>query len=220
VAGCSSWRRFTRRCERRLSTRIGVYGGTFDPIHVGHLAAAEAVRETQQLDRIVFVPNWQQPLKPNTPKASAAQRLAMVKLAVEDNARFAVCDIELHAKAPAYTIDTLDALRREAPDDRFQFIMGVDAVLQFALWRQPARILAEYEPIVMLRAGWRGPDWSALEAIHPDARRLAHVVEVPLLEVAAHELRDRVQAGRSVRYLVPERVRQFIEDNALYCLDA
>ena len=83
-----------------------------------------------------------------------------------------------------------------------------------------ARILAEYEPIVMLRAGWRGPDWAALEAIHPDAHRLAHVVEVPLLDVAAHDLRDRVRSGRSVRYLVPERVRQFIEDNALYCLDA
>ena len=204
----------------RPGTRIGVYGGTFDPIHVGHLAAAEAVRETQHLDRMVFVPNWQQPLKSSTPKASAPQRLAMVKMAVEDNPRFSVCDIELLGEAPAYTIDTLDALRRQAPDDQFQFVLGVDALIQFALWREPARILAEYELIVMLRAGWRGPDWAALEAIHPDSRRLAHVVEVPLLDVAAHDLRDRVRSGRSVRYLVPERVRQFIEDNALYCLDA
>jgi nicotinate-nucleotide adenylyltransferase len=169
---------------------------------------------------VVFVPNWQQPLKPNTPMASGAQRLAMVRIAVEDNPRFVVSDIEVGQETPAYTIDTLDTLRRQALDDQLHFILGVDAMIQFALWREPARILAEYPPIVMLRAGWPGPDWAALTAIHPQARQLARVVKVPQLEIAARDLRERVRAGRSIRYLVPERVHQFIVDNALYCLDA
>ena len=178
------------------------------------------MREARQLDSIVFVPNWQQPLKADTPLANAAQRLAMVKLAIDDNAHFLVSDIELRQEAPAYTIDTLDALSREHPQDQFQFILGVDAANQLALWREPARLLADYQPIIMLRAGWRDPDWSALTAIHPRAHRLALVVEVPWLEIASQDLRARVRTGRSVRYLVPERVREFIELHGLYRLDA
>ncbi len=142
----------------------------------------------------------------------------MVELAIEDNPRFAVNDMELHGREPSYTIDTLDTLRGLQPDDRFQFILGVDAANQLDRWLEPARILVDYQPIVMLRAGWRGPDWTALEAIHPRARSLARVVQVPLLEIASQDLRARVRAGQSIRYLVPERVRAFIEDHGCYAL--
>ena len=189
-------------------------------MHVGHLAAAEAVCDAEHLDLVVFIPNWQQPLKRNSPQATGEQRLAMIELAIADNPHFAVSDIELRRKAPAYTVDTLDALREQYTDHRLQFIFGVDAANQMARWLKPARILEEYEPIIMLRAGWSGPDWTALSAIHPEARQLLRVVQVPLLEIAAQDLRARVAARLSVRYLVPDRVREYIDEHGCYCLDA
>jgi nicotinate-nucleotide adenylyltransferase len=189
-------------------------------VHLGHLAAAEAVREAQDLDVVVFVPNWQQPLKPEPPRATAAQRLAMVELAIEGNPHFAVSDIELRLQAPAFTVDTLDALRSQHAGDRLQFILGVDAANHYASWLKPASILEDNQPIIMLRAGWQGPDWAALTAIHPRARELVRVVQVPLLAIASQDLRARVRSGQSVRYLVPDRVRDFIERHTIYRLDA
>jgi nicotinate-nucleotide adenylyltransferase len=199
--------------------RIGVYGGTFDPIHVGHLAAAETVREATPLDAVLFVPNWQQPLKPDAPQASGLQRLAMVQAAIFDNPAFAASDMELMRPGPSFTITTLDELRQQRPHDEICFILGADAANHLEQWRQPERIVEEYRPVVMLRAGWPGPDWAALERVHPLAKQLVRVVEVPALDIASSDLRARVAAGRSIRYLVPEAVRDVIEREGLYQVD-
>jgi nicotinate-nucleotide adenylyltransferase len=201
-------------------TRIGVYGGTFDPIHVGHLAAAEAVRDAIGLDRIVFVPNWQQPLKQASPSAGPQARLEMVRRAIAGNPAFLISEVELRHRGASYTIDTLDALRREYGGTELCFILGVDALNQLARWREPGRILREYAPIAMLRAGWPGPDWPAIEAIDESARRLVRLVQVPALDIASSELRSRVAAGRSIRYLVPDAVREMIERDGTYRLDS
>jgi nicotinate-nucleotide adenylyltransferase len=186
---------------------------------VGHLAAAEAVREAAPLDTVLFVPNWQQPLKADAPLASGVQRLAMVQAAISDNPAFATSDLELMRHGPSFTITTLDELRLQLPNDELHFILGADAANDLERWRQPDRILEEYRPIVMLRAGCPGPEWAALERVHPLARQLVRVVEVPELDIASSDLRACVAAGRSIRYLVPDAVLDLIERDRLYRLD-
>jgi nicotinate-nucleotide adenylyltransferase len=200
-------------------SRIGVYGGTFDPIHVGHLAAAEAVREAFGLARVLFLPNWRQPLKPHDPAATPASRWAMVTAAIAGNEFFAASAIELEQEKPSFSIDTLDALRQLYPDTELRFLLGVDAANQLADWRRPERVLAEYHPIVLRRGGRGGLDWDALERIRPDARRLVTVAKVPALDISSSEIRTMVAARRSIRYLVPEVVRDIIEEERLYQLD-
>jgi nicotinate-nucleotide adenylyltransferase len=140
----------------------------------------------------------------------------MVRAAIEGNPAFAVSEIELRQPGTSYTIDTLDRLRREFAGVDLHFIMGVDAANELDAWRDPARILAEYRPIVMSRAGWPDPDWQRLERIHPDARSLILLVDVPQLEIDSHTLRKRIAAGHSVRYLIPEGARRIIERESLY----
>jgi nicotinate-nucleotide adenylyltransferase len=196
--------------------RIGVYGGTFDPVHLGHLAAAEAVREAAALDRVLFVPNRRQPLKDRGPYAGAEQRLRMLGAALEGNPAFAVSSIELEAPGPSYSVATLEALHTAMPDDELRFVMGTDAANGLGAWREPARILAKYRPLVLARAGWPPLDWTALEAIDPLARQFVTIVEVPLLAIASSDLRARIAAGRSIRYLVPDAARRIIEDERIY----
>lgn len=199
-----------------VATIIGVYGGTFDPVHLGHLAVAEEVREAAGLDLVLFVPNRRQPLKSDGPWATGEQRLRMLRAAVAGNPGFAVSDIELRAEGPSYTIDTLNALRGERPEAEWRFILGTDAANGLAAWRAPARVVAEYRPIVMTRAGAAALDWAALERIHPAARALVRVIGVPALALSSTDLRARIAAGRSVRYLIPEGARLIIADEGLY----
>jgi nicotinate-nucleotide adenylyltransferase len=203
--------------------RIGVYGGTFDPVHIGHLAVVESVREIAALDRVLFVPNSRQPLKEQGPVAGVEQRLRMLRAAIADNPAFAVSAIELGRPSPSYTIDTLTALRAAHPGAEIRFIMGADAADGLIDWREPARILAEFRPIVMSRPGWAGqsthkgrPSWDTLERVLPGARGMVEAVEVPHLAISSSEIRARVAAGRSIRYLVPDAVRIIIEEEGLY----
>jgi nicotinate-nucleotide adenylyltransferase len=199
-----------------VTPRIGVYGGTFDPIHIAHLAVAEATRESAGLSTILFVPNNRQPLKVEGPYASGPQRLRMLQAAIATNPAFRTSDVELRQEGPSYTIDTMDALARQFPDAELRFLLGADAALGLAAWREPTRLIAAYRPIIMSRPGWSGPDWHALERIHPQARSLLAIVTVPALAIASSELRARIGAGRSVRYLIPDPVIAIIEAEELY----
>jgi nicotinate-nucleotide adenylyltransferase len=196
--------------------RIGVYGGTFDPIHIGHLAVADFVRQVAELDRVLWIPNSRQPLKNQGPWADGPERLRMIEAAIAGNPDFVASDIEIRQGGPSYTIATLDALRPLWPDADLRFILGVDAANDLGNWQEPARILAEFRPIVMSRAGWSGPDWPLLESIHPDARSLITLVDAPQLEVASRMLRDWIAAGWAARYLVPEGAWRIIMEEGLY----
>lgn len=196
--------------------RVGVYGGTFDPIHLGHLAVAEAVRDAGGLSHVLFVPNSRQPLKADGPYATGAQRLRMVEAAVAGNAGFAVSTLEIGQAGPSYTIESLDALRAGQPEIEWRFILGTDAANGLGSWRQPERIIAEYRPLVLVRAGWERLDWPALERVRPDARALIEIVDVPHLAIASRDLRERIREGRTVRYLVPEAALAIIEAEGIY----
>jgi nicotinate-nucleotide adenylyltransferase len=190
--------------------RLGVFGGTFDPIHVGHLILAERAREQLRLDRVRFIPAgdpWRKASQEVTP---AKQRLAMVKLAVADNPAFEVDDSEVLREGPTYTVDTLTQLRsRLHADDDIFFIVGEDALADMPFWHDPAGIAALAEIAVAPRAGVELP------VLPFGAERLLHI-EMPYIGISSTELRQRVREGLSLRYLVPDLVDVYIQRNGLY----
>lgn len=182
--------------------KLGVFGGTFDPVHVGHLAIAQAALESAHLDRVVFVPARQSPLKDREPAAAADDRIAMLIAATRHEPRFAVSRVELDRDGPSYTVDTLEALRSEG---ELYLILGSDALAELARWRSPQRIRELATIIVARRPG----------APEPDAAN-AKAFDAPCLDISSRELRARAGRGLSLRYLVPDDVWRHIERRGLY----
>ena len=184
-------------------TRLGVFGGTFDPVHVGHLAIALAALETVPLDEVLFVPARQSPLKTEGPVASAEDRYAMLVRAIGDEPRFGLSRVELEREGPSYTVDTLEELK-----DRGELflILGSDTFADLGDWRSPERIRGLATILVARRP----------HAPPPDAASGARVFDAPLLDISSSELRDRAARGLSLRYLVPDGVWQHIEHHGLY----
>lgn len=180
--------------------RIGVFGGTFDPVHVGHLAIALAALETVPLERVLFVPARHSPLK-DAPVASAADRLAMLVAATRDEPRFVVSPLELEREGPSYTVDTLEALKGEG---ELFLILGSDALADLDRWRSPDRIRALATILVARRPQ------------APESGAHARTFDAPSLEISSHELRARAARGHSLRYLVPDEVWRHIERTGLY----
>jgi nicotinate-nucleotide adenylyltransferase len=189
--------------------RLGVFGGTFDPPHVGHLALAEWARERLKLDRVLFVPAGRPPHKDGKGISSPEARLAMTRLAVRGHPAFAVSALELGSGAPSYTVDTLRRLRRRHPGTRLYLLIGADSLGEFAAWRGPEAILRLATVAVAARpgSGRRRPR-------APRGRLVA--LGNPVLDVSSSDLRARVRAGRSVRYLVPDAVARYIARRRLY----
>ena len=186
-------------------TRLGILGGTFDPIHVGHLAAASEVHHALGLDFIILTPTNAQPLKP-APTASGADRLAMCKAAVAGDPRMKVSDIDLQRGGPTYTVDTLGELRKLHPGADLFFITGADSLATLPQWKN-------YETLVTLATfvGVSRPGHSLTQLDAPHV-----LVEVPALAVSSTDVRDRVRAGAPIRYLVPDAVAQYVQDHQIY----
>jgi len=184
-------------------TRVGVFGGTFDPVHVGHLAIAHAALESVPLDRVLFVLAKRSPLKERGPVASEGDRLRMLELAIAGEPRFAVSRLELDREGPSYTVDTLERL---AGKDELFLILGSDAIADLSRWKDPDRIARLATLVVAERPG--APERAGgAPIVHFDA---------PRLDISSRELRARAARGRSLRSLVPEPVLQHIEARGLY----
>jgi nicotinate-nucleotide adenylyltransferase len=183
--------------------RLGVFGGTFDPVHVGHLAIAHAALESVPLDRVLFVIARRSPLKERGPVASEEDRLRMLELAIAGEPRFAVSRVELDRNGPSYTVDTLELLA--GADDLF-LILGSDAIADLPRWKDPDRIARLATLVVADRPG------------APERTGDAPVVQfdAPRLDISSRELRARAARGRSLRYLVPDHVWKHIEARGLY----
>ena len=191
--------------------RIGVFGGTFDPVHLGHLRAAETAREALALDLVAFVPSAVPPHR-GAPLSAADDRLEMARLATAQHAQFAAWDIELRRAGTSYTVDTMAALVAERPCDSFVLLVGADTWPEMPLWREPQRLFSLVEVAVAERPGAPLPP---IERPFPDAR-LVHAVRGPSLAISATAIRERVRLGRSVRYLVPDPVAEYILSRRLY----
>ncbi len=195
--------------------RLGIYGGTFDPIHLGHLILAETCREACGLDRVWFVVAGEPPHKPGK-RTGVADRIEMARIAVAGHPAFEVSEVEARRPGPHYSVETLDAIRREHPDDELFFLIGADSLVDLPQWRQPSRICALASLVVANRPGVPRPDPAALaSALGPDARPIVDVT-IPPIGIASHELRRLVAEGRSIRYRVPRGVEVYIAENGLY----
>ena len=219
------------RPRRRPAGRIGVFGGTFDPIHVAHLRAAEEAREALRLAEILFVPAASPPHQGGTARAPAADRLAMVRRAVAGNPRFRVSTIEIDRPGRSYTIDTLRLLRRDMPGARLVLLVGLDAFRDIGTWKDYRAIFGLADVAVLSRPGARRASLRALLPVAArkdfcyDRRRevLEHEtgytiisLDVTALDVSASDIRLRLERGQSVRYLVPTAVRRYLEERGLY----
>ena len=211
--------------------RIGLFGGTFNPIHIGHLRSAEEVREAQGLDRVLFIPSASPPHKRGDGVVPAAHRLAMVRLAIAGNPRFRVSTIEIERGGPSFSVDTLRALRARRPRARFAFILGLDAFREIATWKSYRSLFALCDLIVTSRPPARAPALRAAIPVavrqefcyHRASRTLEHrtgnqIVFQRLsdLDISASALRARLHDGSSIRYLVPTSVERYIARHGLY----
>lgn len=200
--------------------RLGILGGTFDPVHHGHLSIAEEAREALGLERVLFVPAAQPPHKAGRVASSAADRLAMVELAIAGNPWFAASRMELDRPGPSYSVDTIAALAADAraagrePD--LVFIMSGETLRELPDWRDPERILDLCRVAVVPRGGYETPDPAWIAARFPGREARIIVLPGPLLAVSGSVVRARAAAGRSIRYLVPDAVARHIVDHALY----
>ena len=197
-------------------TAIGVMGGTFDPIHIGHLAIAEEAREALQLDRVVFVPAGVPPHKPSGSVTPVEHRLAMVEAAVFDNPDFEVSTIEIDRPGPSYTVDTVEALAREHPGTLLHLILSAETFAELPTWHEPDRLFEAARVAVVPREGYPPPDPAWLATAFPGREGRVDYLESPRLGLSSTAIRARVAAGRSIRYLVPDIVEAYIADNRLY----
>lgn len=201
--------------------RIGLFGGTFDPPHVGHLLAASDAFDALALDRLVFIPNARQPLKDLARQASPADRLQMTSLAVGGDDRFAVDGCEVRRGGASYTVDTLETWATAAPGDERYLLVGADAGATFAQWRSPSRIAQLSHIAILCRAGRdAGEDASAalaaVQGVVGAGGTAARAVPTRRVDVSSTEVRRRVREGRAIRGFVTEAVARFIEDRGLY----
>ena len=211
---------FDSRGANRKNMRIGIMGGTFDPIHVGHLIVAECVADELRLDSVLFVPCFRPPHKGAGALSPPRRRYRMVELAVEGNPRFAAEPAEIERGGISYSVDTIKALRARYPrGTRLYFIIGADSLHEIHTWREYRRILSICTVVTAGRPGFDREGWTPTEGLFSDGaveslRR--HFVRSPLIEVSATEIRRRKREGKSIRYLVPERVERYIERHGLY----
>lgn len=198
------------------SRRLGVFGGTFDPIHIGHLILAEEAWSQLQLDRVYLVPAGDPPHKQDVPLTPVAHRLCMVELAVADVDYLYVSRIDAERNGPHYTVDMMHLLQREAGGEaEWYFLMGMDSLRDLPKWYNP-QWLVEHCQIVALDRHNVTIDWQQLEEALPGLRGHVVILEMPDIEIASSTLRDRVRAGQSIRHQVPRTVETYIRKYNLY----
>ena len=199
--------------------RIGIFGGTFDPVHLGHLIIAEQAREQARLDRVWFVPSARPPHKMEKPISPFDRRAEMLQLAIAGQTNFHVETMEKERPGPSFTADTLADLRAHHPDDEFFLIVGADCLPDFAGWKEPLRILELATLLAAGRPGWTV--WTASQLATsmglPDADKVRlQAIQIPLIEISSRDLRRRAAAGRSLLYMVPRAVEVYIREKRLY----
>lgn len=201
--------------------RIGIFGGTFNPVHHGHLLVAQAVFEACGFDKLLLVPCQVSPFKQGQEQsvvADAVHRLEMVRLSVADDPRFEVCDIEVKRQGVSYTIETVRQLMAQHPEDRFSLVMGMDALLDLHRWREAAALVSLCDVVTVQRPGCEErPTLAELHFPEPIAARLLKtIIRGRWCDISSTEIRERVSAGRPIRYLVPLSVEQYIQGHQLY----
>ena len=199
--------------------RLGILGGSFDPVHNGHLALATAARQQATLAQVWFVPAGIQPRKPAGPQANDQQRLEMLRLATDGKPEFVVSTCELERSGPSFTVDTLRAIRQQRPSDELFFLLGDDALADLPNWRKPSQICQLATLLVVRRDPCNDVDYGELAGLVGERRlkeiRAAEIL-MPPIPISSSEVRASVGDGRSIARWVPHEVAQYIEEHGLY----
>ena len=202
-----------------MVTRIGIFGGSFDPIHIGHLLLAELCCESLELDQVRFLVANVSPFKTDTQPANNKDRAAMVKLAIGGNPKFEIDTREIDRGGVSYTIDSVRSIEAEFLNSKLFLLMGADAIQDIAKWREPRELFELATPCVISRGGVGEPQWEVLRP-YIDALRLSEIMKAkviaPQIEVSSYDLRERIKQGKSVRYQIPSAVETFIREQQLY----
>ena len=199
--------------------RIGIFGGSFDPIHLGHLILAQQCLEYTNLDEVWFIPAARSPHKKDGAHASDRQRVEMIEFAIAGHRSFLLSKAELDRSGVSYTVDTLTQINQEQPDDELFLLMGGDSLETFDTWRNPEKICQLATPLVVGRPGSPPVDLSKLQP-YVDEQQMAEIeryaFESRMIEISSSEIRARTAAGQSLRYLTPRAVEKYIEAKQLY----
>ncbi len=198
--------------------RIGIYGGSFDPIHLGHLLLAESAREELGLDQVIFVPAKQSPLKHNSPLVAGDERLKLIELSIQDHPFFSLSTVELERKPPSYTVDTLRYFRVRYPDDELYLLLGQDALCDLEQWHCFHDLFLLARIAVGARPGFPPAIPAALRQYERPSAHSRGIVFFanPLIEISSRQIRERLREGKSVRYQLPEPVFSYITGKKLY----
>lgn len=197
--------------------KVGVLGGTFDPIHYGHLVVAEEVWWKLGLSHVLFVPAGQPPHKLGRVVTPAVHRVAMVELAIAGNPHFVLSSVDVERPGPSYSVDMLSELRRQVgADAELYFIIGLDSLAELLTWHDPPRLLDLCRIVAVTRPGYLWYDLASLEAAIPRARERIDILEVPQMGIASSDLRQRMTMGRPITYQVPLAVERYVKKQRLY----
>lgn len=197
--------------------RVGVLGGTFDPVHNGHLIIAEEAQAKLGLAKVIFIPAGRPYFKDGEDVSDMQRRLEMLELAVNGNPSFEIDMLELEREGATYTIDTMEELRRRMGEDvDLYFIIGIDALSELGRWREPERLVSICHFATMRRPGFTELDLAAMEREVPGVSGRVHVLDNVQVDISSSDIRERVERGQSIRYLVPPAVRRYIGEEGLY----
>lgn len=195
--------------------KLGIFGGTFNPIHIGHLLLAETAVDTLGLDRVFFVPAADPPHKSGLPRASVAHRVQMIQMAIADNALFQLSRVDIDRPGPHYAADTVGIFGQQYPQAELYFLMGSDSLRDLLTWDRPVELVEQCQIVVMSRPVVP-PDMDLLYAEIPALRHKLISISSPEIEISSTNIVARVKAGQSIRYRVLESVREYIEKHGLY----
>ncbi len=199
--------------------KVGIMGGTFDPVHSGHLIIAEEVRETLGLAEVLFMPCGQPWLKLERPITPAVHRVEMVRLAIGTAPQFKLSEVEVKRSGPSYSVDTMVEFREQfGGEAELFFIVGCDALADLARWKEPQRLVQLCKLVAVPRVNFNSPDLKALERSVPGVSRRLICVAAPIIDISSSRIRERVRKGLSIRYLVPEKVEEYIRRQKLYAV--
>lgn len=203
-----------------MSRKTALFGGTFDPPHLGHLILAESLASEAGLDRVIFIPTGRPPHKPAQQIIPSEHRCRMVSLAIADNPSFEISRWEVDQPTPNYTITTTAHFRRELPDDELYWLIGCDSLAELPTWRQFEQLISQIEILTAWRGGFdvdRALGQLAAKLSPPALNKLkANIIRTPMIELSSSDIRRRVSRSQDIRYLVPEPVRQYINAQGLY----
>ena len=199
--------------------KYGIFGGSFNPIHYGHLMICEYIKEEMGLDKVIFIPTGNPPHKEL--ELSAKDRYEMVRLAISPNPDFEISDIETTRVEKSYTVDTIRELKKIYKEEKLYFLIGLDSLFQLKTWMKIGDLSQEIEFVVALRPGYLDKEEvnKEIDFLRENFGTKINLIKTPLYEISSTDLRDRIREGKSLRYLIPKKVLDYIEESGFYKVD-